>query len=297
MGDPRNADTHFGNIRDKCGKFVNSSPIQIFMTFILISNSLLLGIMTFDFVTENATLQWQLGLLDLAMLSAFTAEFVLQATYLGPSFLRDPWLVFDFLVITTSWAFNDSPITVLRSFRVFRIFAIISKAKSMKTLFSALVRSIPSMVSVSVVLFLFIYVFAVLFTNLYGDLYDEGYLDWDYFGSMNNSFITLFQLMTTTSWLSVVRQVMVPHPQSWFGFFIFVIITGIVIMNLFIAVVCEALVDEKAEEEENEDKAETHKHSATPGVAELQQQIQDSIHAHAKMQRKLQIILSRLPAP
>lgn len=298
MGNPRNNDTHLGNFRDKCGKFVNSFYIQTFMTFVLITNSLLMGIMTFDFVTQNSKLQWQLAQLDLAMLAAFTLEFALQVTYLGPHFLRDGWLVFDFIVITISWAFTNSPITVLRSFRVFRIFAIISKAKNMKTLFSAMIRALPNMVSVSVVLGLFMYVFAVLFTNIYGDLYDEGYFDWDYFGRLDYTFITLFQLMTTTSWLSVVRQVMVPRPLSWIGLFIFVIITGIIVMNLFVAVVCEALVVEKEEEREEENEVSgKKKHSSTPGVAELQQQIKDSIRAHAKMQKKLNTILSRLPAP
>mmetsp|Transcript_21394 Transcript_21394/g.35399 ORF Transcript_21394/g.35399 Transcript_21394/m.35399 type:complete len:314 (-) Transcript_21394:58-999(-) len=297
MGDPRNNDTHLGNIRDQAGKLVNAVPIQTFMTFVLIANALLMGIMTFDFVMLDPTLKWQLEWLDLSMLIAFTVEFVLQAVYLGPRFLRDGWLVFDFIVITLSWAFANSPITVLRSFRIFRIFAIISKAKNMKTLFSAMIRAVPNLISVSVVLGLFMYVFAVLFTNLYGDLFDEGYLDWDYFGRLDYTWITLFQLMTTTSWLSVVRQVMVPRPLSWIGFFFFVIITGIIVMNLFVAVVCEALVEEKAEEEDEDGKLRDEMHSTTPGVADLQRQIQESIRLHAKMQKKLNIILSRLPAP
>lgn len=85
----------------------------------------------------------------------------------------------------------------------------------------------PSLVAVAGILFLFVYVFSMLFTGLYGDLlYDVGYLDWDYFGRLNLSFITLYQLMTTTLWLGVVRQVMVPRPRAWIGLFAFVIITN-----------------------------------------------------------------------
>ena len=169
-GDPRNGDTQLGEIRDWCGKFVNSQPISYFMIFILLANSALLGIVTFDFVALNKTLDWQLGILDTTMLALFTAELLLNIVYLGPSFLRDGWLVFDLIVIVPSWVFMDSPITILRSLRVFRIFALISKAQSMKSLINALLRSIPSLTSVMVVLILFMYVFCVMFTNLYGDL-------------------------------------------------------------------------------------------------------------------------------
>lgn len=79
-----------------------------------------------------------------AMLSVFTAEFLLQAVYLGPTFLRDGWLVFDdFVIITVSWAFTNSPITVLRSLRVFRIFALVQNNEKMKTLLNAMFRAIP----------------------------------------------------------------------------------------------------------------------------------------------------------
>lgn len=296
MGDRRNDDTRLGIFRDKCGAFINSSPMQVIMTIILLSNSLLLGIVTFDFVTENATLQWQLEQLDLAMLVAFTVEFLLQAIYLGPSFLRDGWLIFDFLIIVISWAFTNSPVTVLRSLRVFRIFALVQKNKNMKTLLAAMIRSVPSLLAVAGILFLFMYVFSVLFTGLYGDLYDEGYFDWDYFGRLDLTFITLYQLMTTTSWLGVVRQVMVARPRAWIGLFAFVIITGIVIVNLFVAVVCEALVDVKLTEQQEEAEKNGAPVESTNTVSELKQQIQDSLKAHAKMQKKLETILSRLPS-
>lgn len=101
--------------------------------------------------------------------------------------------------------------------------------------------------------------------------------------------------MTTTSWLGVVRQVMVPRPRAWLGFFLFVFITGIIVINLFVAVICEALIDQKTAE------AEAQKQTAWPaaklGVEDLAQEIKESIRAHAKMQKKLNTILSRLPPP
>ena len=108
-----------------------------------------------------------------------------------------------------------SPVKILRSFRIFRIFALVARVESLKTLFTAVLGSLPQMGNIWLVLSMFFYVFAVLFTNLYAELYDEGFLDWDYFGRLDRTLITLFQFMTLDSWTGVVRQVMDAQPLRY----------------------------------------------------------------------------------
>ena len=43
-------------------------------------------------------------------------------------------------------------------------------------------------------LLLLFYTFTVLCTYLFSGLYDQGYLDYDYFGRLDFTFITLFQM-------------------------------------------------------------------------------------------------------
>ena len=79
MGDPRNGDTSFGQFRDKCGAFVNHPNVSNSTMALIIVNSILMGVMTFDFVKDNSTLEGQLNIFDTVILGVFTIEFALQA--------------------------------------------------------------------------------------------------------------------------------------------------------------------------------------------------------------------------
>ncbi|KAI2507740.1 hypothetical protein MHU86_6636 [Fragilaria crotonensis] len=227
--------------RIACGNFVNSMVVQVMMTITLVSNAVVLGALTFDSlpaVTISA-----LEITDLVMLIAFTFEILLHGVYLGPrQLLKDSWLTFDSAVITVSWCFLDSNLSVLRSFRIFRVFSIVSRWESLRTLFEAIGSTIPKMASIWLSLLLFFYVFCVLFTNVWSGLYAEGYLDQNYFGNLGLTFVTLFQVMTLDSWAEVARQVMVYEPWAFFGFFVFILFTAFFIVNLVVAVICESLI-------------------------------------------------------
>jgi voltage-gated sodium channel len=127
MGDPINSDSPFGHFRDGCGKFVNSRIVQGFMTIVIILMAINLGLLTsssFDDSTISA-----LNMLDFIILCLFTAEFSLQFIYLGLQVFRNPWLVFDVVLVIASWAALGSPVKVLRSFRIFRVFGTLSNSK------------------------------------------------------------------------------------------------------------------------------------------------------------------------
>jgi hypothetical protein len=61
---------------------------------------------------------------------------------------------------------------------------------------------------------------------------------------------TLFQIMTFDGWPDIARQVMKVYPWAWLPFVVFVIITSFVVVNLIIAVICDAIAalhdDDKA---------------------------------------------------
>ena len=111
-----------------------------------------MGVMTFDFVKNDAALYAKLDVLDLSILCAFTVEFTLQLIYLGWDLRKNGWLVFDGFIVTSSWAFAGSPVQQLRSFRIFRVFSLISRLESLKTLISAIANSVPQMGSIWLIL-------------------------------------------------------------------------------------------------------------------------------------------------
>ena len=119
---------------------------------LIVVNAILMGVMTFDFVTTNPMLSQKLETCDLAILTLFTFDFILQLTYLGWMLLSDKWLVFDGVLVVSSWAFMGSSIKALRTLRVFRIFALISRLESLRAIINALLTSIPQMGSIWMIL-------------------------------------------------------------------------------------------------------------------------------------------------
>jgi voltage-gated sodium channel len=230
-----------GHIRNTCGALVNSEPMQWFITFLILLNALILGAMTF--VVDNESATKILEYVDFSLLICFTFEMAFQLIYLGPLYVNNGWLVFDGLIILFSWIFLESSISILRSFRISRVFALVSRWESLRSLVAAIGQTMPKMATIWTALLLLFYTFCVLYTNLYHELYDEGYLDYDYFGRLDKTFLTLFQMMTLDNWTSVVRQVMDARPWAWIGFCAFVVITAFFVMNLVVAVICESLLE------------------------------------------------------
>lgn len=99
----------------------------------------------------------------------------------------------------------------------------------------------PRMAAIGLMLALIFYIFAVMFTQLFQDLYDNGDTDFNYFGGMGWTTFTLFQMMTLDNWASIARQVIRVYKWAWAPFIAFVIISGFIVVNLIIAVICDAI--------------------------------------------------------
>ena len=245
LGDPLHEETScLGSSRNAVGRAINQKYVQWGVMFLIVANSLILGALTFLYGPQHVSSRDALETTNLALLIVFTVELAAQAYYLGLQFLRQGWLMFDAIVILASWAFEGSDLAVMRSFRIFRLFTMIAKWTSLRHLFKAIGKTMPKMGTIAAVLVLFFYSFSVFYTNLYFGLYEEGHLDWDYFGRLDLTFLTLFQVMTMDSWTVMVRQLMDSgHQWAWVGFVIWVIITAFFFISLIVAVVCESLFE------------------------------------------------------
>jgi len=99
-----------------------------------------------------------------------------------------------------------------------------------------LLGAIPGLLSVIMVMGLIFYIGAVIATKLFG----ERFPDW--FGTLGESAYTLFQVMTLESWsMGIARPVIAEFPQAWIFFVIFILIATFTMLNLFIAVIVNAI--------------------------------------------------------
>jgi len=226
--------TFVNRLRYRCGRIINDETVQHFIVFIIIFNSIMLGLGTFNFVLNNAALHWTFGAIDFACLCLFTIEILLQIIYRQWHILRDPWLAFDLIVIAMSWMSESMDIG--RAFRVIRASRLIVRMNELRNLVEALVRCIPKIFAVGLLLLLVMYVYGVVFTSLFKDLYEDGYLDEDYFSRLDKTIFTLFQMMTMDSWSSITKQVMEVYSWAWLPFIMFILTTTFLILNLAVGV-------------------------------------------------------------
>src|SRR5690606_35730877 len=95
---------------------------------------------------------------DAAILSVFVVEIALRLVAHGPRVFRDPWAVFDFVVVGIALLPAAGPFSVLRALRVLRVLRLLSFVPSMRRVVGALLAAIPGLGSVFAVILLIFYV-------------------------------------------------------------------------------------------------------------------------------------------
>ncbi len=209
---------------------------SLIITLILV-NAVILGLETSPTVMAN----WGglLMRLDQAILAVFVIELVIRLIAHGWRFFRDPWSVFDFIVITIALLPASGPFAVLRALRVLRVLRLLTMVPNMRRVVGGLLKAIPGLASVFGIISIIFYVAAVIATKLFGSHFP------DWFGTLGNSAYTLFQVMTLESWsMGIVRPVMEVFPQAWIFFVLFILISTFTMLNLFIAVIVNAIQTE-----------------------------------------------------
>jgi hypothetical protein len=104
-----------------CGAIVNHPWVQQFIIFLTVVNAVMLGVATYDFVKESSTLNLAFETTDMIILIIFTVELVMQLLFHGHTFIKDGWLVFDFVIVIVSWSAAS-----LQALRIVRVLKLVS---------------------------------------------------------------------------------------------------------------------------------------------------------------------------
>ncbi len=221
-------------LRQRLGAFIQHGRVQRLILALILVNAVTLGLETVPAVM--AVYGEALHLLDKFILAVFVAEIGIRLYVHRWAFFRDPWSVFDFLVVGIALLPSTGQFGVLRALRVLRVLRVLTIVPSMRRVVGALLSAIPGLASIAVVLLLIYYVFAVIATNLFAASYPE------WFGNLGRSLYTLFQIMTLESWsMGIARPVMEHFPYAWAFFIPFILIATFTMLNLFIAIIVNAM--------------------------------------------------------
>ena len=218
------------------GGLVNNEFVQLAIILLIVTNAIMMGLATMDWVKENPEVSRIFRGIDKGFLVIFTIEISMQLYYFGIALFQDGWLVFDLVIVTISWAFES--LQVIRAFRIFRAFRLVTRVKPLRDLILAIGQVLPRMTAIGFLLIIIFYVFAVLFTELFSDLE----LSANYFNTLEDSLFTCMQMMTL-EWGDVTREVMEETNRwwAWIPFVSYIALSGFVVFNLIVAVVVQAV--------------------------------------------------------
>ncbi len=217
---------------------------DLFFLAIIAIDCIMIGFTITDSVENNPELQEVLLFVEYIFLLVFTLEMAIALISRGPRLFRSRWFIFNLLVIMLSWAYP--PLQVIRGFCILRLFSMMG---DMQKIIHALESVLPVFESIAVLLGVIFYVGAVIFTDQYSGMYDEGQVSQDYFGDMGKSMFTLFQVTTGAGWPDIAREIMVTYENAWIPFVVFECVTSFIVVELTVAALCKSV--QKMEEIES----------------------------------------------
>ncbi len=237
-------------MRDWLRRIVEADVTRNIIIGVIILNAVIIGLETSSSAMEVAGF-W-LKALDLMALSIFVVELAAKLLVYRLAFFKDPWNVFDFVIVGAALLPSGSGFSVMRALRILRALRLVSTIPKMRQVVQALLSAVPAMGSVIGLLGLIFYVAAVMATKLFGGAFDE------WFGTLGRSLYSLFQIMTLESWsMGIVRPVMATYPQAWIFFVPFILITSFAVLNLFIAIIVNAMHEAADEDDDRNDALKT----------------------------------------
>jgi voltage-gated sodium channel len=255
--------------RSKVARFVESKGFRWAILGVIALNAITLGLQT------SETVQGQVGsllnLIDWVALGIFIAELTLRVYAHRLDFFRDAWSDFDFIVVLISLAGSGS-LSVLRALRALRLLRTIKFVPGMRRVVSGLQHAVPGLLSVVPLLALFIYVWAVMGTTLFGEALPV------LFGDLGAAMYSLFQTMTFEGWPDIATRLTHEYPVwGWVYLLPFILITAFAVVNLFIAVVVDAMQTQLVEEVQAVEETVEAEQRAEEEIAENVRVLSDEV--------------------
>lgn len=216
----------------------------------------------------------------------FFVELVLRLFAERSKFFKDGWNIFDLVLVACSCldtfvlAFVDagngtmniiSILRIMRLVRLARIFRLLRFFKELWLLVSGIAGAIRTLVWAFLLMAVIIYVCAILFTRTIGQPYADEDPEIDmYFGSIDVSMFTLFQVLTLEAWADICRCAMKHEPWVWIFFLLYLSLTTYAIMNIVIAVIVDNTAEQAMKQKQDlHKKEEEEKRQAAQKISEI----------------------------
>ncbi|XP_063789663.1 sodium channel protein type 2 subunit alpha-like isoform X1 [Pseudophryne corroboree] len=251
--------------------FVTKQAFDITIMILICLNMVTMMIETDE---QSDDMENNLYWINMVFIVLFTSEFVLKLISLRHYYFTIGWNIFDFVVVILSivgmfladmienYFVSPTLFRVIRLARIGRILRLIKGAKGIRTLLFALMMSLPALFNIGLLLFLVMFIYAIFGMSNFAYVKKEAGIDDMFnFETFGNSMICLFQITTSGGWDGLLAPILnsgppdcdpnAEHPGSSvrgdcgnpsvgiFFFVSYIIISFLVVVNMYIAVILE----------------------------------------------------------
>jgi len=253
---------------------INTSAFQNFIIIVIVVNIVMIGVTTELQFKEDRydTLFKVAGIVDLVSMVIFISEIIVKWIDSFTDYWKDGWNVSDFFVTVVSaipeimgFFIEGSSngigniLKKLKILRVLRMFKIVVRFRSLKIIVLTILDAFQSLVFIMLLIMLVMYILAILGMSLFESYTKSSQNDLrfhDRFGSIGESFKTLFQLLTFDQWNDMVEEIStIANPIITSAYIIIWTCLGAFIFrNVFVGVMVNNF--DKISDELNEQRAD-----------------------------------------
>ncbi|XP_067412383.1 sodium channel protein type 4 subunit alpha [Emydura macquarii macquarii] len=220
--------------------------VDLGITICIVLNTLFMAMEHYPMTEEFENV---LSVGNLVFTGIFTAEMVLKLIALDPyEYFQQGWNIFDSIIVTLSLVelglANVQGLSVLRSFRLLRVFKLAKSWPTLNMLIKIIGNSVGALGNLTLVLAIIVFIFAVVGMQLFGKSYKECVCKisqdcslprWhmhDFF----HAFLIIFRILCG-EWIETMWDCMEVAGQAMclIVFLMVMVIGNLVVLNLFLA--------------------------------------------------------------
>ncbi|XP_045484106.1 sodium channel protein para isoform X15 [Pieris rapae] len=218
--------------------------VELFITLCIVVNTLFMAL---DHHDMDKDMERALKSGNYFFTATFGIEAMLKLIAMSPKYyFQEGWNIFDFIIVALSLLElgleGVQGLSVLRSFRLLRVFKLAKSWPTLNLLISIMGRTMGALGNLTFVLCIIIFIFAVMGMQLFGKNYVD-YVDrfpggelprWNFTDFMH-SFMIVFRVLCG-EWIESMWDCMLVGDVSCIPFFLATVVIGnLVVLNLFLA--------------------------------------------------------------
>ncbi|CAF1586722.1 unnamed protein product, partial [Adineta ricciae] len=238
--------------------FILDAFVDLFITICIILNTFFMAL---DQPGQSEKMASLLAMGNYIFTGIFTGEAILKIIAKSPAnYLKDGWNVFDLFIVTLSLVelglANIKGLSVLRSFRLLRVFKLAKSWPTLNRLMSIIGKTIGALGNLTLVLVIIIFIFAVMGMQLFGPNYAKEFAKnmprWN-FVDFFHAFMIVFRVLCG-EWIESMWTCLSCAGWPCIPFFLFTFVIGnLVVLNLFLALLLASFSSNVLAEREKDD--------------------------------------------